>query len=697
MKTVKKLALLIPVIIAAVCFFAFTGADSDKIRISEKELGVVAETADGSLLISTAKRSEMKEIASSGMLKMYLDEKTMTVCIYDVISGALYRSLPEKYYGEKPSALSVNVLLEGREYTLSSQSDSLSFDCTDYELTDKGVTITYSFRRSLEGKNKLDISIPVSYALTDGMLTVGVDCDKIHCGGKTVITSVSLLEFFGADSDAKKGDYILLPEGCGAMVDLSEKAESFEEVSLPVYGGDPAVSGERGYNVPIGAFGRKSSDSAFVCLVSEGEALCEITARKALEKEGYNRVNAVFNITPAEVKDKYIYVSEKTYEGTLQLCYRFLNGDNANYIGMASAVRELLIRQSKLRENSTHRESYYPFNLSLVMSEETEDEKGKPQVKTLTSYTQANELLASLKAKGFGDMNVRLTGVYNRGDIKVFGAKDNSDEKTRMLSNADDGSIRFFADSRLLGGESSFVISLDGEKLPYANMQKIKGSLSGYIGEIRRQNIYGVCIDDAGAILTSDFSKGELSLRENVKNSLSEIFSAICASKSLMTSGGNLYGVKYADCVIDLPDAAALAERDCISAVPFIQAILHGITDYSHPASNLSADSTLAMLRAVEYGALPHYEWHCTPSGENEAEDKHYYMNSVSQAKAFYDKMKADFADLRGKRITAHKKVKEDVYLTRFGEDCSVYVNYSDNAVSVTGITVNSKSYAVVN
>ncbi len=695
MKRVKTLALLIPVIIAAVCFFVFSGADSDKIRISEKELSVAAETADESLLISTAKRSAMKEIAASGMLKMYLDEKTVTVCIYDVISGALYRSLPEKYAGEKPSALSIDVLIDGREYTLSSQSDSLAFDCTEYELTEDGVTVTYSFRRSLEGRKKIDISVPVSYVLADGVLAVSVDCAKIYCGGNAVITSVSLLEFFGADSDAKKGDYILLPEGCGAIVDLSEKAESFEKISLPVYGGDPAVSGEQEYDVTVGAFGRKSGNGAFVCLISEGEALSEITACKALKKEGYNRVSTAFNITPLSVK-KYVYISEKTYEGTLQLSYRFLNGDNADYIGMASAVRELLIRQGKLCESGKAQENYYPFNLSLVMSQEAEDESGKASVKALTSYTQAYELLTFLKAKGFGDMNVRLTGVYDKGDTGIFGLKDKSDEKKLMLSAADDGSVRFFADSLLISGKRGSVTDLENERLPYENIHRIKDGLSSYISEIRQENIYGVCIDDAGEVLTSDFGKLRFSFRENVKNSLYDVFSAICASKALMISKGNLYSVKYADCVIDLPGDALIAKRDDISEVPFIQAILHGITDYSHPAANLTEDITLSMLKAAEYGALPHFEWSCTPVTEDDAEDKLYYMNSISQAKAFYDRMKSDFAEIKGRRITAHKKVKEDVYLTVFGEECSVYVNYSNNAVSVSGITVGAKSYAVI-
>lgn len=691
MNRVKKLVPFLLLIIAVICFFSFSGTDSSKkIRISDKELPVVAEITDESLFISETKRSKMKEIASSGMLKMYLDEKTMALCVYDVISGSLYRSLPEEYAGEKPSPLCVNVLLEGREYCLSSQSDSLSFDCIDYETADNGVTITYNFRRSLEGKEKLDISVPVTYSLTDGALTAGIDCNKIYNEGKAIITSVSLLEYFGADSASAKGDYLLLPEGCGAIVDLGAKSESFESISLPVYGGDPAVYNGNSCSVPVGAFGRKCGNSAFVCLVSEGETLCSITADKVCGSDGYNRVGAVFTVTPTVLSDdnKYVYVSEDSYKGNFQVCYRFLNGDSADYIGMASAVRELLIRQGKLSEKSKSGGSYYPFNLSLIMSEKVTDENSNGKIKILTSYTQAYELLASLKAKGFADINVRL-----RDDE----AKDSRKEKELMFSLGDDGSVRFYAESQLLSGNSNFVKDLGGEKLSYVNTDKINKTLNDYISSMRNQNIYGICIDDAGKFLASDFGRNKASLRENVKNSLNDIFSSISASESLMISQGNLYSIKYADYIIDLSQISSLDEKEHISSVPFIQAILHGIRDYSHSACNISEDAVVSMLKAAEYGAVPHFEWHCTAGDEAQGEDLYYYMNSVSQAKAFYDRMKDDFAHIRGRRITGHKKIKEDVYLTRFGEDCSVYVNYSSDAVSVAGITVGAKSYAVVN
>ncbi len=697
MNTVKKLVPVLLLIILIVCIFLSSGAQSDKIRISQKELSVSAQVSDESIFVSTAERSEMKKLASSGMLEMYLDEKTMTVCLYDTISGTLYRSLPKNYAGGKPSVLSLDVLIDGREYTLTSQSDSFSFNCTEYEQIRDGVIITYSFRRSLEGNKKLDISVPVSYVLTDGALTASVECNKIYCGGKTVITSLEILPFFGADNSGKKGDYILLPDGCGAVLDLAENAETFEQISLKVYGEDPAVQGKNGANVLVGAFGRRHGESAFVCLISEGESLCEITADKALSTSGYNRVGASFTITPIKTEDKHVYVSKESYQGKAEVCYRFLSGDNADYIGMASAVRELLIRQGKLRENGIDKSNEYPFNLTLVMSEERAGEDSESYLHTLTSFNQAYELLSSLKAKGFTDTNVRLKGLYEKGSIKTQKALGTKQELSMMSSLCDDGSVRLYADSSLLEGSTGSAKSIVAEKLPHMNADRIKEGLGSYISAIRQQSFYGVCVNDAGRVLFSDFSQREVSLRENVKDSLADILASICASKSVMIENGNIYSIKYADSIIDIPSVSSLSKREYFRDVPFIQTILHGITDYSHEAANISNDSTMAMLKAAEYGALPHYEWHCSSDTDDKNSDKFYYMNTVSQAKAYYDKMNSDFAAFRNRRITGHEQIKKDVYLTRFGEDCTVYVNYGDSAVSVGGVTVDAKSYAVVN
>ncbi len=698
MNAVKRFIIvsaLILILVFALC--ACGGASSDKIRISDKEILVSSEITDESIFVSTAKISRMKKITSSGMLEMYLDEKSMAVCIYDKISGTLYRSLPEQYRAEKTSVLSLYMIIEGREYVLSSQSDSLCFNCTEYEAANNGITVFYSFRQSFGANKKLDIRVPVSYTLTDGTLSVNIKCEEIYNAstGKTVLCGIELLPYFCADSEDKKGDYILLPDGSGAILDLSEKAEKFEKISLQIYGEDPAVPHGSNAQVLLGAFGRKCGKAAFVCLVNQGDTLCSIKADKALNESGYNRVGTYFAIRPTLIKDDYIYISEKAYQGELELCYRFLGGDNAHYTGMAAAVREQLIRNGALYEKAPDENSAYPFNLTLVMTENIKTEKGETVLQSMTSFSEAYELLASLKAKGFENINVYLKGVYAPGTAQFIDICGNKNEIRRFAEFAENENISLYGDVEILHSGSASALTVDAQKTEYSSLKKIEAGFSDLVRKVRQQNFSGVYISDASKILLSDFSANGGKERFQVKNSLFSFFASLCASKKTAVDTGNLYSIKYADNIINLPSASSLSHNEYISDVPFIQAVLHGITDYCLSPANISQNSTDAMLKAIEFGAMPHYQWHCLSSLQGGDENR-FYMNSISQAKAYYDKMKNDFASLRNRRITAHEIIKEDLYLTEFGEDCRVYVNYSENPVTVEGITIDGKSYALV-
>ena len=131
----SKLKYIIPcLLIAVIAVFILggRGADSEKMSISEKELLVSAPIKDSDIFSCSEKTKKMKKIASSGVLEMYLDEKTLSVCILDTISGKLWRSLPEKANDENSANLKVSIIIKGKEYTLNSQSDSLYLGCAEY-------------------------------------------------------------------------------------------------------------------------------------------------------------------------------------------------------------------------------------------------------------------------------------------------------------------------------------------------------------------------------------------------------------------------------------------------------------------------------------------------------------------------------------------------------------------------------------
>lgn len=674
----SKLKYIIPcLLVAVIAVFVFfgSGADSEKMNISEKELLASSPVKDSGIFFCNAKTDKMKKIASSGVLEMYLDEKTLGVCILDTISGKLWRSLPEKDEDKNAANLKVNIIIKGREYTLNSQSDSLYLGCADYNISDDGtLTLAYTFRKNLENGRKIDLTVPVGLRLADGTLAVKAACNSIEdkSSAKIYIKSLEILPCFGADNKADKGDYILLPSASGVIMDISDETDDIPEIILPVYGEDPGKNVGAESFVPIGAFGIKSSDSAFLCLIDSGDASASVKAKKGDGNTVCSRVCAEFEVTPYLVKDGTIYLSKKPYEGVFSLNYRFLSGNNADYITMAGACRELLIRQGRLTDGEPS-SGEYPFNLSLIGST---DEKG-----ITTTDEQAKELISSLTAKGIGGISIMLSDTEKRdiGILSDFASKNglSLSLSQSLFTYSEKGDISLSGDENISG-------------LRVSSAEKTTEDII----KLMRKNTVGVLLTDCGSVLPGSYGKSGSASRHEMLGRVSDICTTLSSHGRLTLSGANIYTLKYADGIINIPESSPLEEYSCCSSVPFLEAVLHGICDYSFTAVNLSSDPVKAMLRAIEYGALPHYEWYF---GQYEEKDNLHYMNSLSQARLLYENMKKMFSDLRDQRITSHEKVKENLTRTVYSSGSEIYVNYSDKAVSSGGITVDPFGFLRVN
>ena len=359
---------------------------------------------------SNAKKEKLRLVSKTDMAALYFDEKTFSVCVYDSGADKLWRSLPENETSENTSVLSAVVIADGKEYTLFSQSDSVALGNADYTLGNDGVTVNYRFKKTL-GKEDADFTVPVVFSAKDGMLVCSVNCKDIKVSdGNIILKSISILSWFGADRDGKSGDFILVPDGCGAIIDTSKRVEKFEDISLSVYGGDPSLEESESAEVCVPAFGKKSGDGAFVALIENGGAIAKIGASKSLKKSGFNRVFASFDLAQTMSDEKKTYVSKNGFDGLVSVSYRFLSGDNANYVAMASACRELLIRSSVLsmNERETAQSEGLPFELTLLCSAKLKGTKNSgysplfPRRATLSrSFVQRELKISRFGSKGF--------------------------------------------------------------------------------------------------------------------------------------------------------------------------------------------------------------------------------------------------------------------------------------------------------
>ncbi len=673
LKYIISAAVLALVLIVTALYFG--SVPTEKIRLKDTEVPVWSEEMDRDIFVCKSKTKDMKKVASSGVLQMYLDEKTLAVCVLDTISGKVWSTLPKSDAGEDTANISLSVIAGGREYTLSSQTDSVYAGKGTYSIKDDALTVTYNFHRETEKGKIIDITLPVKFTLSDGALKVKVDCSNLtdNSKGKVYVKSISVLPYFGAYTGGKEGDFMLLPSASGVIVDAHTKPKTFDEISLPVYGKDIAKDCTVDSYVPIGTFGMKQGSNAFICLIDKGEALGTIKCRKELKKSGYNRVCSEFEIRANTEDEGRIYLSEENYEGIISLSYRFLSGNNADYITMAGACRELLIRCGRLTDSNTLSTQAYPFNLTVVTrTEESGD---------TSTAEQTMEMLSSVTAKGMGNINLMLTSAEEKDYRKVI---DFADKEKLTLSFS----------HNLFSYEGKGDMTLSGERnLLGLSTGDITDNAEDMIYTMREEGV-GLRLEDCGNVLPSSYSRGNLQTRDRLLSEISSLCASLSSHGNLTVSRPNIYTVKYASNIVNLPLTSPLEGNKYCKGVPFLQAVLHGICDYSFTAVNLSDDPNMAMLKAIEYGAVPHYEWYFASMGEN---DKYCYSNSLSQARLLWENMKGMFSDLRDQRITSHEEVKTNLMRTVYSNGTEILVNYGDKAVTVSGITVDPMGFVRVN
>lgn len=684
-------------------------------------------------------------VVKSGLIELYFDSVTYGVGVRQTNTDKTWLALPagtENGTGLSASVVTVQVSGGDTLYTLNSQDNAVAFGSASFKPTETGLQVTYDMALDSDTANSafdalpegaLYVSATVNYTLEDGALRVKVNCgDMLVSSGYTVET-LTLLDYFGATGEeAAEGDYILVPDGGGAVeLTAGPLLDDYESRTFVSYGTNLAL-GDTQQNEEtlissassiLPAYGMKCGESAFAALIESGDAISEIREYRCKGTDTYNRVGTTFLVTDAAVcgdEDQTLYLGTP-YTGEVGICYRFLSDKNASYSGMAAACRELLIRNGVLSTKTVVNTDYLPFMLT-VQAAAAKNISGSA---VFSDYAQTLELLKLMKAKGINNVFLRYNGVLeganaqellkNSSPASCLGSKKDfealaqyvSTQQFTMYLNIDiltsskkdsDTAENLFGKAESFTQENPFAeyAGKETQKRFALSLSALDTNVNSFINTMQNYDFGGYCIDDAGSLLYADYSDTAHS-RWSAVNLLTTQATTLSAGRKLMVDTGNIYMLKNADAAVSLPSETVYPETDSYYAVPFVQMVLHGIVDYALVPANLSEDCETAFLKSVEYGALPSYMWICTKTGSEAIDALYHYENQINRAAEQYNTANGLLYDLRDARMTAHEQVQAGVYRTEYNNSTVLYFNYNDTAVTVNSITVEPMSCIRVN
>ena len=581
----------------------------------------------------------------------------------------------------------------------------------------------------------LEIRFDIVITLSGRQMTIRVPFDSIREGKKYRITSLTLLPAFGAAFLGEEG-YAFYPDGCGAISSFTDEniKPNSPQYSFPVYGTSEIDIDryrqdiqERKPTVMVPAYGMKRGDNAYVAYITQGEydgvieytpgtfvADCSCLCTRFRYREAVDLSEVGSNGISTGEDEEIKKFTESILQKDCEVVYSFLEGEEADYSGMAKSYREYLNESGKIAQSATGSALGVDLFMGIYEKRALLD-----SYISMTTYAQARSILTELINESGMPLVSTLIG-WNKGGYGEYPANYQSESRLgggdglkKLIDGVPDAQLFLSADSLFLkssGGGFSLrddaVYSAAG--IPVTNFSKKwylaepAAMFQKFLPSSRKtaQSVgTGLSLENVGYYVINH-SHGEESVTRGQYIEYAQDFAQGCAEAGVpVCTQGNLYmlsditsirGVPCEDSQLDITDRA----------VPFYQMLVHGRLPYFSAPGNTADDPGTQKLRWIEYGYCPTFELTFeSPEHLRYTEYNRLFTSCYSRWKDTVLETAKEWEEglvqLAGKPITRHLQLQDGVFQTVF-EDQSVIVNYNEAPVTIEGVVVEGKSYQIV-
>ena len=631
---------------------------------------------------------------------------------------------------------------------------------------------------------RAEFNVQIDYTMEGDNLRVDIPEDKIYYPKDFTLDSIQLHQNL-LDFDTSTSGYYLLPDGSGSLmnfnngrdsirnesvyvqiygVDDSREAESksayFNNAILPVYGctvrgaskasnaevGTVDDFGESYYTVnpmtELTADNNVSNYNGLFATIESGETFTGLVAHSASAGE-HNRLIPEFRINECQKMDsfsstqqdsgeKYSKYQFQHYLGKISVVYHISDGEDATYSGMANYYKNQLFGDEK-----TEKKEYYSTveTVGVINGYAYFLGIGYNKKIPLTTFDQTLEIAKDLKANGFNNMNVRLTGWCNGGyehgaldKLKVANELGGTDKLNSLKSSLDSENIGLFPDvdyqhvyvneesvnrkdqCATLNGSRTLSIDIfdpvdfqSWNYMPRAalTIPAMQRNLESFLNNYSEFNNKNLSLRSIGDKITANYREEDIMERqETLENLVKQISGVKDRGYTLMGKSGQAPFLKYLDYVNNLPITSAGYDKTDYS-IPFTAMVLSGHVQYTGDVINLSNNDRLDLLQMIESGAGAYYTLTAEQYEEiSYSEYEHLYSTKYENIKQTvidsYKYLSEALSDVYGLSIVKHKILADGVNMVTYENGTSIVVNYNETDYSANGVTCKAKDYSVI-
>lgn len=686
--------------------------------------------------------------AQEGDLALYVDMKTGQFYIRDSSSDMTWYSVPQNLNeasGMKASVknrvrsiLTLEILdvdMNNDSMTIYSHGDSVYYEAVEAALLDGGVRIDYTFP-------DYSITVPLTLMLTEEGFCASVDVGEVvEDDNRYRLVAVSILPYFNAGYFEEEG-YMLVPDGSGAIINFDNGKSSMAQYSQKVYGLDYGLSlnfyNSVEQNVRLPVYGIAHSNQFSLAIITQGAAGADIMA---FTNTATNKYNYVYSRFPLRLKDYFqnegkwsdvsVYQKAALPDRTLEIQYYIRSAPSPTYTDLALVYREYITDKLGLKPKAQ------PSAMEVNFIGATIKKKlflGIPiyGIASLTSFTQAQEILDTLKeadinnvtiryknwsdATAWGKMKASAGGLSKLGGKKALKSLMSTASEYGYSLYLDVNPVEVYKGKSILSGFTDYSHSIFNDSIrTYSytlnTYEQKSGKRAGYLVRndliinqftqwdkaVAKLGATGISLSGTDTLYT-DFRKSD-ACEEDTLNSMLDALQKVTENKKIMIDSANIYTLSKADYLSGIPGSASSFDIEDES-VPFYQIALHGLIPYSVEPINAQGNYTDAYLHTVEVGAVPRFEWIAARADTLEYSDHSalYYANYAAWLPTAID-MVRQCAALHEKTANAaiikHTIIADGVYLTEYDNGVFTIVNYNKETIRTDYASVGAKSFIV--
>ncbi len=670
-----------------------------------------------------------KLMAQDDNLKLYLNRENTNFYIEEAATGNRFYAFPEDVSGDSVATPVYQIEMqssliftlwdpvkktESRKNTKSASVNGKSFTIREQ---DDGFFIDYNLKSA-------GVSATLSVTLKDGKLycTIPADSVKEADTTKCQVLRIAVLPYMISGFRDTDGQ-IILPDGCGEILDFSTTRTAASVYQKPIYGRNLSmnlsVEEKTGYDITTPYLAICKSGNGILAIPTSGAAVGYVDANGAGKLADYANAYFSFQYRSTDVavigdrsnqsSQSTVIIDENVYSHDITVCYDFIFGDATIY-KLAKAYGEYLAPQSKETKKN---EQTAVFDIYGFVNER-KNILGFPYT-AVSVLSSGEDILALSGDKDYKNIAINLKNITQNqqnqridNNAKPIKKVLNSKQLKKLISDKNSVIVNvnplvfkknsfkinsFFSASKTLYGapinlyefkESTHQINKQVGKSYLLKFNLLEGIAGDITDSAKKLSLDGISSNRLAALSYHDYENG--GTLQDTHTAQEKACAAISKSTALTLSNPYDYAIKYCSMLLDIPTSSSNDDL-CAGSYPFIQMALGDSIPYTTEEVNLNRSPETAFLQAISSGAMLH--WGLTLT-ENEpligSELNYLYSANYEILKPQIKQQYADWqkvnAATNGSALVDYQR-EENTVVSTFENGAIVTVNLVDKTFSI--------------